>query len=76
MRIAVALDPRHTTHNIPGKFLTYLQAGVPCRDCQFFCVELATSCYACPALRKVSTAGGPDPVPSSCLKYTYASVHD
>ncbi|HJQ10164.1 MAG TPA: glycosyltransferase family 4 protein [Gemmatimonadaceae bacterium] len=25
----VALDPRHTTHNIPGKFLTYLQAGLP-----------------------------------------------
>lgn len=25
----VALDPRHTTHNIPGKFLTYMQAGLP-----------------------------------------------
>jgi glycosyltransferase involved in cell wall biosynthesis len=25
----VALDPRHTTHNIPGKFLTYLRAGLP-----------------------------------------------
>ena len=25
----VMLDPRHTTHNIPGKFLTYLQAGLP-----------------------------------------------
>lgn len=25
----VALDPRHQTHNIPGKFLTYLQAGLP-----------------------------------------------
>lgn len=25
----VALDPRHTTHNVPGKFLTYLQAGLP-----------------------------------------------
>lgn len=25
----VALDPRHRTHNIPGKFLTYLQAGLP-----------------------------------------------
>src|SRR5687767_5994090 len=25
----LALDPRHTTHNIPGKFLTYLQAGLP-----------------------------------------------
>ena len=25
----VALDPRHKTHNIPGKFLTYLQAGLP-----------------------------------------------
>lgn len=25
----IALDPRHTTHNIPGKFLTYLQAGLP-----------------------------------------------
>lgn len=25
----VALDPRHTTHNIPGKFLTYLQSGLP-----------------------------------------------
>jgi glycosyltransferase involved in cell wall biosynthesis len=24
----VALDPRHRTHNIPGKFLTYLQAGL------------------------------------------------
>ena len=25
----LALDPRHTTHNIPGKFLTYLNAGLP-----------------------------------------------
>lgn len=25
----VALDSRHTTHNIPGKFLAYLQSGLP-----------------------------------------------
>jgi glycosyltransferase involved in cell wall biosynthesis len=25
----LALDPKHRTHNIPGKFLTYLQAGLP-----------------------------------------------
>ena len=25
----VALDPRHSTHNIPGKFLSYMQAGLP-----------------------------------------------
>ena len=25
----VTLDPRHTTHNIPGKFLSYLRAGLP-----------------------------------------------
>ncbi|MCF8196949.1 MAG: glycosyltransferase family 4 protein [Polynucleobacter sp.] len=25
----VALDPRHKFHNIPGKFLTYMQAGLP-----------------------------------------------
>ena len=25
----LALDPRHKTHNIPGKFLTYLRAGLP-----------------------------------------------
>lgn len=25
----VALDPRHKSHNIPGKFLTYLQGGLP-----------------------------------------------
>lgn len=25
----VALDPRHKTHNVPGKFLTYMQAGIP-----------------------------------------------
>jgi glycosyltransferase involved in cell wall biosynthesis len=25
----VALDPRHKTHNIPGKFLTYMQCGLP-----------------------------------------------
>ena len=25
----VALDPRHTTHNIPGKFFSYMQAGLP-----------------------------------------------
>ena len=25
----VALDPRHKTHNVPGKFLTYMQAGLP-----------------------------------------------
>jgi glycosyltransferase involved in cell wall biosynthesis len=35
----VALDPRHKTHNIPGKFLPYMQAGMavlasinPCND--------------------------------------------
>lgn len=25
----LALDPRHQTHNIPGKFLTYMKAGLP-----------------------------------------------
>jgi glycosyltransferase involved in cell wall biosynthesis len=25
----VALDPRHKTHNVPGKFLAYLRAGIP-----------------------------------------------
>ena len=25
----VALHPRHKTHNIPGKFLTYMQSGLP-----------------------------------------------
>lgn len=25
----VSLDARHTTHNIPGKFLSYIQAGLP-----------------------------------------------
>jgi len=25
----VALDPRHKSHNIPGKFLAYMQAGLP-----------------------------------------------
>lgn len=25
----LALDPRHKTHNIPGKFLSYMQAGLP-----------------------------------------------
>jgi len=25
----LALDPRHTSHNIPGKFLSYMQAGLP-----------------------------------------------
>ena len=25
----VALDPRHKTQNVPGKFLTYMQAGLP-----------------------------------------------
>jgi glycosyltransferase involved in cell wall biosynthesis len=25
----VALDSRHKTHNIPGKFLTYMQSGLP-----------------------------------------------
>lgn len=25
----VALDPRHKTHNIPGKFLSYMQNGLP-----------------------------------------------
>lgn len=25
----VALDTKHRTHNIPGKFLTYMQAGLP-----------------------------------------------
>jgi glycosyltransferase involved in cell wall biosynthesis len=25
----LSLDPRHMTHNVPGKFLAYLQAGLP-----------------------------------------------
>lgn len=25
----VALDPRHRTHNIPGKFLSYMHCGIP-----------------------------------------------
>lgn len=25
----IALDPRHKSHNIPGKFLSYLRAGLP-----------------------------------------------
>ena len=25
----VALDPWHKSHNIPGKFLTYMQSGLP-----------------------------------------------
>ena len=25
----IALDPKHKSHNIPGKFLTYLQCGLP-----------------------------------------------
>lgn len=25
----IALDPRHQTHNIPGKFLSYIQSGLP-----------------------------------------------
>jgi glycosyltransferase involved in cell wall biosynthesis len=25
----VTLDPRHRSHNIPGKFLTYMQSGLP-----------------------------------------------
>ncbi len=25
----IALDPRHKTHNFPGKFLAYMQAGIP-----------------------------------------------
>jgi glycosyltransferase involved in cell wall biosynthesis len=29
----VALDPRHRTHNIPGKFLTYMQSGLPVLAC-------------------------------------------
>lgn len=29
----VALDPRHKTHNIPGKFLTYIQSGLPVLAC-------------------------------------------
>ncbi|MBX3588583.1 MAG: glycosyltransferase family 4 protein [Ramlibacter sp.] len=29
----IALDPRHKTHNIPGKFLTYMQSGLPVLAC-------------------------------------------
>lgn len=29
----VALDPRHKSHNIPGKFLSYMQAGLPVLVC-------------------------------------------
>ena len=29
----IALDQRHKTHNIPGKFLSYIQAGLPVLAC-------------------------------------------
>lgn len=29
----VALDPRHMTHNIPGKFLSYMHSGLPVLAC-------------------------------------------
>lgn len=29
----VALDPRHTTSNVPGKFITYLQSALPVLAC-------------------------------------------
>ena len=29
----VALDPRHKTHNIPGKFLSYMQSSLPVLAC-------------------------------------------
>jgi len=29
----VTLDPRHKTHNIPGKFLSYMQSGLPVLAC-------------------------------------------
>ncbi len=29
----VALDQRHNSHNIPGKFLTYMQSGLPVLAC-------------------------------------------
>jgi glycosyltransferase involved in cell wall biosynthesis len=29
----VVLDPRHQSHNIPGKFLTYMQCGLPALAC-------------------------------------------
>jgi len=29
----VALDPRHKTHNVPGKFLSYMQWGLPVLAC-------------------------------------------
>ena len=25
----VSLDPRHTTHSIPGKFVSYMRSGLP-----------------------------------------------
>jgi glycosyltransferase involved in cell wall biosynthesis len=29
----VALDPRHKSHNIPGKFISYIQSGLPVLAC-------------------------------------------
>lgn len=29
----ISLDPRHKSHNIPGKFLTYMQSGLPALAC-------------------------------------------
>ena len=29
----VFLDPRHQTHNIPGKFISYMQYGLPVLAC-------------------------------------------
>jgi len=59
----VALDPRHKTHNIPGKFLTYLQAGLPVfalinpgNDLEAMVVEHKLGCvctdHSLPALKK------------------------
>jgi glycosyltransferase involved in cell wall biosynthesis len=36
----LALDPRHKTDNIPGKFLTYMRDGLPTLACVNACSEL------------------------------------
>ena len=38
----ISLDLRHTTHNIPGKFLTYMKSGLPVLACTSLDSDLAS----------------------------------
>lgn len=64
----VALDPRHKSHNIPGKFLSYMQAGLPVLACVNPDNDLVGLIESYRVGVVVDAANAPDRVVSAAMK--------